>query len=211
MNPRFVSYASKVLGVLLVTFGALASAQKAPASGTDYRTLKQPVAVEVPAGKIEVVEFFWYGCPHCNSLEPSLNEWIKRQAADVVVRHIPVAFNDSLVPHQRLYYALEALGKESELRPKIFSAIHRERNLLNTQDLMADFAAKNGIDRKKFLDTYNSFGVQTKTRRAAQLAEAFGVDGVPAIAVAGKFIIPNSSALLTVTDYLVARERLPRK
>ena len=207
MSSPLGSFARNLVGLFLLTVSALALAQKIPADGTDFRSLRQPVAVEVPAGKIEVIEFFWYGCPHCNTLEPSLVDWTRKQAPDVVVRHVPVAFNDSLVPHQRLYYTLEALGKETELRPKVFAAIHREKNMLNKEELMADWAAKNGIDRKKFVDTYNSFGVQTKTRRAAQLAESFGIDGVPSIAVAGKVVIPNSPAVLTVADYLVARER----
>jgi len=206
MTLNLLSRARALVGLFLLTAAATALAQGAPVEGRDYRVVRPAQPVETP-GKIEVIEFFWYGCPHCNSLEPSLKEWIKRQGPDVVVRQVPVAFNDSTVPHQRLYYALEALNKESELRTKVFAAIHGERNPLNREGVQADFAAKNGIDRQKFIDAYNSFGVQSKTRRASQLAEGFGVDGVPMIAVNGKYLISNSQRILQVADYFVASER----
>jgi len=209
MSLRFASFARNLLGIFLISLTSVALAQKVSfVEGKDYRLVKPAQAVETPAGKIEVIEFFWYGCPHCYSFESSLNDWIKKQAADVVVRHIPAAFNDSLVPHQRLYYALDALGKEADLRAKVFAAIHVERNPLNKEEIQADFVARNGIDRKKFIDTYNSFTVQSKTRRASQLAEGFGVDGVPMMAVNGKYTIPNAPNTLAVLDYLVARERM---
>jgi len=194
-------------GLFLMACAAGALAQGAPVDGKDYRSLRPVQQTEAGPGKIEVIEFFWYGCPHCNAFEPALNDWIKHQAADVVVRRVPVAFNDSLVPHQRLYYALEALGKEAELRAKVFAALHVERNPMNKEDVMAAWAAKNGIDAKKFSEAYNSFAVQTKTRRAAQIAEAYGVDGVPMMAVNGKFTVANSGNTLRTVDYLVARER----
>ena len=201
-------FLSGLLFLTSLTLSAAASAQNAPAEGKDYRALRPAQATDAGAGKIEVIEFFWYGCPHCNAFEPVLNDWIKKQGADVVVRRVPVAFNASLVPHQRLYYALDALGKETELRAKVFAALHVEHNPMNKEEVMADWAAKNGIDRKKFLDAYNSFTVQTKTARAAQMADAYGVDGVPMMAVNGKFTVPNSGNTLRIVDYLVARERM---
>ncbi len=206
MNSRIASCVTALLGTLLLTFSVTASAQRALVEGKDYRTVK-PVQIVETAGKVEVIEFFWYGCPHCNSLEPTLNQWIQRQGPDVAVRRVPVAYNDALVPHQRLFYALEALGKENDLRAKVFHSIHVEKNPLNRQELMADFAVKNGIDRKIFLDTYNSFAVQAKTRRASQIAEGYGVDGVPLVAVNGKYLISNSPALVSTIDTLVTRER----
>lgn len=203
----FFSFTRSLVAISLLGLASATSAQQAITEGKDYRVIRPAQPLESPASKIEVIEFFWYGCPHCNSLEPALDSWIKRQGADVTVRRIPVAFNDKLVPHQRLYYALEALGKESELRAKVFQAIHRDRNPLNTQDLMAEFAARNGIDRKAFIDTYNSFAVQSRTRRAAQIAENYRVDGVPMMAVQGTFVIPNSPNILNHVDALVSRVR----
>ena len=207
LNRTNASFAALLFATLLGFAAAGSAVAQAPVRGTNYVELSPPQPTEA-SGKIEVIEFFWYGCPHCNTFEPSLNDWIKKQAADVVVRHVPAAFNDSLVPHQRLYYALDALGKEADLRAKVFAAIHVERNPLNKEEMQADFVARNGIDRKKFIDTYNSFTVQSKTRRASQLAEGFGVDGVPMMAVNGKYTIPNAPNTLAVLDYLVARERM---
>ena len=208
MSKVLSSLARLLSGLALLTLTAAASAQNAPVEGKDYRAVRPAQATDAGAGKIEVIEFFWYGCPHCNAFEPVLNDWIKKQGPDVVVRRIPVAFNASLVPHQRLYYALDALGKETELRAKVFAAMHVEHNPLSKEDAMADWVAKNGVDRKKFLDAYNSFTVQTKTARAAQVADVFGVDGVPMMAINGKFSVPNSGNTLRIVDYLIARERM---
>jgi len=158
-------------------------------------------------GKIEVIEFFAYWCPHCNDFDPPLNEWIKRQGPDVVVRHVPIAFNDAQVPLQRIYYVLDALGKEPELRAKVFAAIHIDNNPLNTPDEQAAFAAKNGIDRKKYLDLYNSFSIQARVTRASQMAQAYGVDSVPTLAVDGKYTLGGRPNTLGVLDQLVAMER----
>jgi thiol:disulfide interchange protein DsbA len=200
-----------VIGVAALTAlglapGTAAFAQKAPVEGTDYRVVTPPQPVDTP-NKIEVIEFFWYGCPHCNLVEPGFNDWAKRQGANVVVRRIPVAFSNAWMPHQRLYYTLEALGKEGELRPKVFHAIHVDKNLLNTVDSMADWAAKNGIDRTKFIETYNSFSVQAKVQRAAQIARAFGVDSVPTIGIDGKYALNITPESIDKLDYLVSKER----
>lgn len=194
------------LGLGLLGLGLNAGAQKVPVEGADYRILR-PAQPTESQGKIEVIEFFWYGCPHCNALEPALNEWIKRQGPDVVVKHVPAAFNALYVLHQRLYYTLDALGKEPELRAKVFNTIHVEQNILNTPDLMADWAAKNGIDRKKFLDTYNSFTVQAKVQRATQMASAYAIDGVPSISVNGKVVLGVTATTLGNIDYFVNAER----
>jgi len=208
MSKVLSSLARLLTGLALLTLTAAASAQNAPVEGKDYRAVRPAQATDAGAGKIEVIEFFWYGCPHCNSFEPALNDWIKKQGPDVVVRRVPVAFNASLVPHQRLYYALDALGKETELRAKVFAAMHVEHNPMSKEEAMADWVAKNGVDRKRFLDAYNSFTVQTKTARAAQIADVFGVDGVPMMGVNGKFTVPNSGNTLRIVDYLIARERM---
>lgn len=193
--------------------GALAPAaaqQRAAQEGTEYRPVKPPQPTEAPTGKIEVVEFFWYGCPHCNALEPLLEDWVKKQPADVQFRKVHVPFQE--VKHQQLYYALDALGKAPELNRKVFQAIHVERNRLNTAELMVPFVEKNGIDRKAFIDAFNSFAVQTKMKRASQLAEGYGVDGVPAFGVAGRWytapsMVGSNAATLALVDTLVERER----
>jgi thiol:disulfide interchange protein DsbA len=189
-----------------------AHAQGKPEEGTHYFALDKRAPVEAPAGKIEVVEFFWYNCPHCNAFEPKLEAWIKRIPPDVVVRRVPVAFRDEFVPQQRLFYTLEAMGKVEEIHRKVFTAIHAERQQLATQDAIAAWVEKQGVDKAKFLELYNSFSVTAKARKAAQLQEAFKVQGVPALGIAGRYYTDGSSAgnmdrALMVTDYLIAETR----
>jgi thiol:disulfide interchange protein DsbA len=184
----------------------------APRAGTDFLVLDKPAPVEAPAGKVEVVEFFWYSCPHCNSFEPALEEWIKKAPKDVVVRRVPIAFRPDFEPQQRLFYVLEAMNKVDELHKKVFYAIHVEKQMLNTPDLIAAWAEKQGLNKAKFLETYNSFSVATKARKATQLQDAYKIDGVPALGVAGRYFTSGSMAqtmgrALQVTDYLIAQVR----
>jgi len=205
--------AACVAGAALLGWPGVVLAQKKPEDGAEYRSLDKRVPVEAASGKIEVIEFFWYSCPHCNAFEPKLVSWIKRQAPDVVVKRVPVAFRDDFVPQQRLFYTLEAMGKLDEVHHKVFEAIHgSQRNPLNREEVIVDFAAKNGLDKAKFQELYNSFTVQTKTRRASQLQDAYKIEGVPALGIAGRFytdgtMAGNMDRALQVTDYLVAELR----
>lgn len=215
---RFIQHLLAAIGLSLVAAAAGASPAN-PQNGLDYRTLDKPQQTD-SGKKIEVIEFFWYSCPHCNAFEPSLADWVKKQGDTIVFKRVPVAFRESFVPQQKLLYALEAMGKVEELHRKVFNAIHNERQSLDNEGAIADFIAKQGVDRKKFLEAYNSFGVQTKVRRVAQLQEAYKVDGVPLIAIDGRFEISPSivgasighqpepalfAATLQVMDALVAK------
>ena len=187
---------------------ALAQA-KAPEAGVDYLVLDKRVLVEAPAGKIEVVEFFWYNCPHCHAFEPAFDAWSKKVPKDVAVRRVPIAFRDDFAPQQRLYYALEAMGLVDKLHAKVFAAIHVEKKELNKGDAIADWVAKQGIDKTKFLEQYNSFSVATKASRATQLQNAYKIEGVPALGVAGRYWTDGSMAkslerALQVVDHLVS-------
>jgi len=158
------------------------------------------------------VEFFWYSCPHCNRFEPQLQEWVKKMPKDVVLRRAPVAFRPDFEPQQRLYFVLEAMGKVEELHAKVFHAIHDERQLLNTADQVATWAEKQGINKVKFTETYNSFPIATKTRKATLLQDSYKVDGVPALGIAGKYFTSGAVAqtmerALVVTDYLIGLAR----
>ncbi|MEN9842862.1 MAG: hypothetical protein RLZZ612_691 [Pseudomonadota bacterium] len=180
--------------------------------GVDYLKLSRPAPVDAPAGKVEVLEFFWYNCPHCAKFESSFDAWAKRVPADVVVRRIPVAFRDDNVPQQRLFYSLEAMGKLEELHARVFTAIHVEKQRLHTGDEIANWVAKQGVDKAKFMEFYNSFAIAGKARRASQLTEAYVVDGVPSLGVAGRFFTSGSIAQsmersLAVTDHLIERVR----
>jgi protein dithiol oxidoreductase (disulfide-forming) len=217
MNRREFSVgAACVLGTAALGLPEAVWAQsRKPEEGTDYLALDKRVSVDAPQGKVEVIEFFWYSCPHCNAFEPKLEAWSKKLPADVVLRRVPVAFRDDFVPQQRLYYTLEALGKLGELHAKVFQAIHADRQSINREDLILEWAAKQGLDQAKFKELYNSFSISTKTRRATQLQDAFKVQGVPAIGIAGRYYTDGTMAgtldrALQVTDYLIAEARKSR-
>jgi len=191
----------------------LAQAQaRAFQSGSDYLTLDKPAPTEAPAGKIEVIEFFWYNCPHCNGFEPMFDAWAKKQAKDVSVRRVPIAFRPDFEPQQRLYYVLESLGKVDELHKKVFLAIHVDKQPLNTADQIAAWVDKQGIPKAKFMELYNSFSVSTKARKATQLQDAYALDGVPALGINGRYFTSGTQAKtlersLQVADALIAQSR----
>ena len=195
------------------------TAAKAPVEGVHYVRLAEP-APAGPPGKIEVIEFFWYECPHCNAFEPALEAWTKQQPDDVAFRRVPVWFREEpFSAQQRLFYALEALGVLSTLHRKVFYAIHGERVRMRTPEDFSAFALKNGIDPLKFIAAYNAFGVQSKALQARQIASAYKIDAVPAMGVQGRYYtngtLANTGAsaagsvdrMLGVVDMLVARVR----
>jgi thiol:disulfide interchange protein DsbA len=200
------------LGAGLLPGVATAQAPAGFVEGKDYIRLSQPLPLPA-TGKIEVLEFFWYGCPHCNSFEPLLEAWAKKLPADVAFRRVPVAFREEpFVPHQKIFYALEAMGLVSTLHRKVFYAIHVERSKLDKLPDIAAFMAKNGVDGAKFSEAYNSFGVSTKATQARKLAEAYRIDGVPAMGIQGRFwtsgtIARSPERALTVVDALIAASR----
>ena len=196
----------------LLSLSGLAGAQAQKIEeGFDYRIL--PIAQPVETkGKVEVIEFFWYGCPHCYDFEPELSAWVKRQPKDVAFRRVPVAFRDDFLPHSQMYYALESMGKADAINEKVMYAIHKENKRLLTEPEIADWVASQGIDRNTFLATYRSFAVVSKARAAKQLAEAYRIDGVPTIVMQGKYVTSPSIAgtkakAITVMDYLEEKIR----
>jgi thiol:disulfide interchange protein DsbA len=210
MNRRYFS--ARLAAMLAAGLGmrGTAWAQGKPIEGTHYVKLNQPVPV--PAGKVEVVEFFWYGCPHCNAFEPALDAWAKKLPAEVAFRRVPVAFRDAYVPHQKIFYALDAMGLIPTMHRKVFYAIHVERQRLDTPAEISAFVAKHGVDAAKFMENFNSFSTQTKVRQASKLASDYKIDGVPALGVQGKYFTSGSLAgspegSLAVADYLIRLER----
>jgi thiol:disulfide interchange protein DsbA len=171
-----------------------AAAQASFVEGQHFVRLAQPAPVSVPAGKIEVLEFFSYGCPHCNAFEPSLDAWSKRVPADVVFRRVPVNFLANAEVYQRSYFALEAMGKIDAAQRRIFQAVHGERQRLSSPEAMADLVATVGVDKAQFLSTYKAFAVQNRLLQAKQLVERYRVDGVPALGVHGRYYTSPSLA-----------------
>ena len=155
--------------------------------GKDFKTVQPPVPVAL-AGKIEVIEFFGYWCPHCNEFEPVLEAWVRKLPAAVNFRRVPVAWQAGQVPAQKLYFALEALGQLDALHRKAFQAVHAQGLRLDSEAGIAAFAAANGLDRAKLVDTMNSFAIASKVRIANQAVAAYRIDGVPTLAINGRFI-----------------------
>jgi len=189
--PRAFARLALVFAAAL-SLASIASAQAV--EGREFVRLKSAVPVET-GKKIEVIEFFSYGCPHCADLEPHLQAWIKRLPADVQVRRVPVAFQPSWENLAKVYYTLELMGEDVKLTPDVFSAIHggNRTNLANDARFF-EWAATKGLDRKKVEDTYKSFGVNGKLGRGKQLAQTYNVQSVPMLIVDGKFLVTSSSA-----------------
>jgi thiol:disulfide interchange protein DsbA len=188
-------------------------AQGGPVEGTHYVKLSTALPVSLPADKkIEVVEFFSYGCPHCYNLEPLLDAWVKKLPADVSFRAVPVGFSLQFQVLQKTFYALEEMGQLANMHRKVFAAIHGQGRRMGTEADAAAFMKDSGIDGAKFAEAYKSFGVNTKASRAKQLSEGYKIDGVPAIGVHGRFYTAASLAgtherALAVADFLIQRAR----
>lgn len=189
-----------------------ARAQGAPVEGKDFVRLGTPAPVAAPAGKIEVVEFFSYGCPHCYAFEPLLEPWIKKLPAEAAFRRVPAAFNATWEGLAKIYYALEATGQLDAMHKRVFAAIHVQRQRLDKESDLAAFVKGAGGDEAKFMDAYKSFGVATKLRQGKQLAEAYKIDGVPTLGIHGRFFTSGSLAgsherALAVAEQLIQRAK----
>ena len=202
------------LGLTGLSLTGAVRAQGAPVEGTHFVRLSQPAPVTLPTPdkKIEVVEFFWYECPHCNAFEPQLEAWVKRLPADVAFRQVPVGFTARHQVGQKLFYALEEMGQLQALHRKIFTAIHVQNKRLSTEADITAFVAANGVDGAKFTEAFRSFQVNTKANRARQLSDAYKIDGVPALGINGRYFTSGALAgsherALAVADYLIDRSR----
>jgi thiol:disulfide interchange protein DsbA len=213
MNRRDFSLAATSLGLLPLASPSHAQAG-AFSAGKDYIQLGKPAPVDSPAGKVEVIEFFSYNCPHCAAFESQLEAWIKKLPPQVAFRRVPVAFvGRDVESKQRMYYSLEAMGKVDEMQLKIFDAIHRERQPIEGDDAIIAWAGKQKeLDGKKFADMFKSFSVASKVKRATQLQNEYQVSGVPAFGVAGRWYVDGELAhsmdrALQITDYLIGEAR----
>jgi thiol:disulfide interchange protein DsbA len=176
-----------------------------------YGELNPPQPTE-SKGKIEVIEFFWYGCPHCYSLEPYIETWLKKLPPDVEFRRVPAVFNSRWGHDAAIFYTLEALGVLDKLHRPLFDAIHKSSLRTDNEAALSEWLQKNGVEPKKFMDTMKSFGVQSKLRRATQQTVAYKIDGTPAMAVAGRYTVSadqgrTQQGMLQVVDGLVDMAR----
>lgn len=168
--------------------------------------LNPPLPVET-TDKIEVLEFFWYGCIHCYNLEPKIETWLKTLPKDVEFRRVPAIFNDRWAHDASIFYTFEALGLLEKLHRPFFDAIHRDRLRSDRGGELNAWLEKHGVDPKKFETTARSFGVQSKVKRAVRLTTAYKVEGTPAMAVHGRYSVPSSDAILDTVNRLVAAVR----
>jgi thiol:disulfide interchange protein DsbA len=223
MRPmRRLLLAAALLGLA----GTIQAAPAMPKDGVEYRTL--PAAQRTDAGnKVEVIEFFAYYCPHCNAFEPLLAEWVRKQGAQIVFKRVHVPRDAGVLPQQRLFYTLAAMGLLERYHDTVFAAMHRERLRLNTDELVFAWAAGAGIDRARFVDTYRSAAVQEQVQRANASMRAYQVDHWPLVAIDGRFLtsaaLANEAitaernetqqhqAALQVMDYLVAKAKADRQ
>lgn len=214
MNRRRFSLALP-LALTASSWAPLAAfAQPTPDEGIDYKLLREPVPTSSP-GKIEVLEFFLYSCPHCYRLDPLVNKWKTSLASDVVFKKVHVQPQDDT--HQKIFYTLEALGEEARLGPKVFEEIHQRGNGMSMLMEVSEWARKQGVDAAKFESTWNSFGVQTQQKRANALSSGYGVRGVPMFGINGRYVTSpamvggSHTRALQIVDYLIDKERQSRR
>jgi thiol:disulfide interchange protein DsbA len=199
-----------LIGLSIFSIAGLAQAQ--PVAGVEYRELPTAQAID-SADKIEVIEFFWYGCPHCFNFEPVLEPWVKKLPKDVQFRRIPAIFNDEWAQSARAYYALEAIGEGQRLHKALFDAVHTGSRLkVGNEAATTEWLGKQGVDTKKFAAAYHSFSVEGKVKRAAQLTQSYKIEGVPAMAVNGKYVVITDNIksfdhMVAIADYLIEQSR----
>ncbi len=203
----------KLLLIGLMWIGcAVQASPSVPQAGKAYKVLEAPQPVHALAGKIEILEFFMYSCPHCEHFEPVLSEWVEKHRSDIVLKRVPLAFNKTLVPHQKLYHALDALGVANQLTPDIFKAIHADRNYLLTPEAQAAFLEKKGVARKKFLAAYHSSDTANAVQRDDQWMADYKIMSTPTLIVQGKYktspaMTSSLESVTPVLDFLVHQIR----
>jgi thiol:disulfide interchange protein DsbA len=208
---RLLPFAAALFTVVAFVGGA--SAQEL-LEGKQYARIKNPLPVD-KGSKIEVIEFFSYGCPHCADLEPVMQAWAKTMPADVQLVRVPVMFQDRWVVLAKIFYTFEGLGVEPRMTAEAFTAIHKNNVNLTSEKAFFDWAASKGLDRKKVEDMYNSFAVAGKMNKARSEAQKYNVQSVPMIVVDGKFVtatdkVGTHAALPPAIDALIAKARAER-
>lgn len=198
--------------LLFVT--ALPSAFAELKEGRDYRLVPIPQPVANPA-KIEVMEFFWYACPHCNDVQPAIKKWKATMPKDVEFRLMPAVFRPNWEPLAKTYYALEAMGIEPRMHDKIYEAIHLDQINLSDDKVVLDWMAKQGVDRQKFAESYNAFAMQSKIARSKQAARDYDIHGTPSLVVDGKYVtspamVGGNEAVIPVLNELIELARKER-
>ncbi|MBH1962450.1 MAG: thiol:disulfide interchange protein DsbA/DsbL [Rhodocyclales bacterium] len=207
----------RIISSLIFTtlIGTTASCAGDVQSGRDFTVIDQPLTV--PKDKIEVVEFFSYACPHCKEFHPALDAWAAKLPKDVTLRRVPVTFNrPPWARLSRLYFTLEAMGELPRLNGAVFTSLHDERYVMNSDESVVEWAVKKGLDKNKFNALFTSFSIQSLPSRADQEAATARIQGVPSLVVDGKYLLNNEAAgnypgLLSAADKLIIKARTERR
>lgn len=206
---------TQVLAVLLLFVVSAGANAETFREGVDYKLLSTPVDVDNPK-KIEVREFFWFGCPHCFALEAHLGPWKETLPEDVEFVPTPAPLNSSWKPHAHAFYVAQALGKGKEINTALFDALHVDKKRIQSQDQLAEFFTQFGVSEDEFNKLYNSFSVRVNVRKAEALAKAYRLTGVPAIIVNGKYLVENRTAksnerMIEIVNFLIDKEKILAK
>jgi protein dithiol oxidoreductase (disulfide-forming) len=200
-----------LLAALLALVATCANSAETFREGEHYQVLATPLSIKA-SDKIEVVELFWYGCPHCFHFEPLITEWLKHKPDDVEFRRVPAVFAENWVPHARAFFAVEALGVADKFHAPLFRAIHEENKKIFDEEALVRFAESVGIPSTSFRDAYAGFAVDGKVKQAMKYTRDSGITGVPAVIVNGKYrtgaqMAGGQDKVLKVVDFLVDKER----
>lgn len=212
---RYKSLAAFFLLLLSVGLIHSSNARADIVEGKDYTILTNPQPTQ-DSNTIEVLEFFWYGCPHCNSLHPHLKTWLIHLPSDVSFRYVPAILRANWVSAAKIFYTIEAIGITDTLHDKVYDAIHRNKIDLNNESVLLDWIEKQGIDRKRFEDTYHSFAVQNQVARSTQMTRQYQLTGVPALVINGKYLTSGRMGgtpqdTITTLELLIEKAREERK
>lgn len=199
---------------VMMCLSVLAWSEEPFKAGVDYKVLEQPGATDDP-GKVEVREFFWYGCPHCFQLEATLEAWRKNIPADAYFVRTPPALNEGWTAHSHAFYVAELMGKEEEVTTAMFDALHVKKQAIRTEDDLATFFTRFGMTEDEFREKYNSFAVRTKVRAAKNLAMTYQLRGVPGLVINGKYFVDLALAksnprMMEIVNFLIAKEAAAR-
>ena len=204
---------SRLFAIVLAAFLALPGFALAQGQGKyAYTELKQQQPAETTSGKIEVLEFFWYGCPHCYTLEPTLETWLKKLPKDVQFVRVPAILSEQWQSDAAIFYTFEAMNLTDKLHKPFFDAIHRDGLRTSSQQALAEWLKKQGVDDKRFFDTMRSMGVDTRVRRAAHLTLAYRINGTPAMAIRGRYTVSaeqgrSHNGMVETVDHLIGLAR----
>jgi thiol:disulfide interchange protein DsbA len=213
MAPGWIMFSRSTLLALIFVALSLPLHAAGLVEGTDYRTLDPPQHSDSPPGKIEVLEFFSWGCPHCNEFNPLITKWAENAPKDIVFKHVATGMGRTAWTNlAKAYYALESLGAADRLNAPMFHAIHEEHQPLFDEGAITAWVGKHGVDEAKFRTAFDSFGVNTRLNQAEQMVENYKIEGVPSLAVGGKYIVLGNSyeEMMTHLEAVVAKVRAER-